>query len=423
MPPGPRLPGLVQTLIWLVAPIRFLEHCRRRFGPAFTLNLSGWGKHVILGSGEHIEDLNSLPTGAVSAAEANRIMEPVLGSHSLFVQDGQIHQNRRQILQRAFSRRRVEEACGLAQPLLNEFLRDYARTGSTDLRRLVRHLSMSVILASLFGAVRREDVERVARLFDVLLGPASTVLAFSPGIRDLAWPVNIKAWRSNVVKQVHDELASLGRAARKQEHQSLSRDLEAAAADEGWPSGELQEQLVTLVVAGHDTVATALEWMLCWLAAHPTMQADLRHTTSAKIKHVQIEAFCLETLRLYPTVEIVSRTTLRHINIGQYIIPPGVMISPCIYLMHHDPSVFLDPERFDPNRFLGVKYKPTQFAPFGLGHRRCIGANLAGAEMGAVLDKILTDYTVESKAARRPRPRRRHVTIGPKTASFRLSCR
>jgi cytochrome P450 len=180
-----------------------------------------------------------------------------------------------------------------------------------------------------------------------------------------------------------------------------------------------RDQIVSLIVAGHDTVASALSWSLYWLLEKPEIMDALRAEILSMSDFAAIEkapfldAVCLEALRLVPTVEIVSRQAMQDIQLGNYLISKGTLVSPCVYLLHRNEKLFPKPTEFMPERFMNRQFALHEYIPFGGGLRRCLGANLGLLEMKAVLVALLSNFDIEPFDIERVKPQRRNVTIAP----------
>ena len=200
----------------------------------------------------------------------------------------------------------------------------------------------------------------------------------------------------------------------------------SARYEDGAPMSreELRDELITLLVAGHETTATALSWALHHLATYPDIQrrvhaeldevfADGSVDPEASSGLTYLDAVIKETMRLHPVIAAVGRVLEKPRTIGGWDLPKGVMVVPSIYLTHHNPEVYPQPSRFDPMRFIDGKPSPYEYLPFGGGMRRCIGAAFALYEMRMVLATVLAKHRVRPAPGVVIKPKRRSVTIGP----------
>jgi cytochrome P450 family 110 len=188
----------------------------------------------------------------------------------------------------------------------------------------------------------------------------------------------------------------------------------AARDEDGKPMSdtELRDQMVTLLFAGYETTATSLAFAFHNVLRHPDVLERLR-TEVMQGRLEFVEATAKETLRLNPVVSEVGRVLSRPMRIGGWDLPAGVAATPCIYLTHRRPDVWPEPERFDPDRFVGRRTSPYEFLPFGGGVRRCLGMAFALFEMKTVLARVLSRVELRLAAGYRMQPVRRSITLAP----------
>jgi cytochrome P450 len=198
-----------------------------------------------------------------------------------------------------------------------------------------------------------------------------------------------------------------------------------AATDEvGHPRSdeEICDEILTLVVTGHETTATALAWALYWIATHGEVERRLRTELCAVAGVAEansvtgleyLDAVCKEVLRICPIVPSVFRQVVRPFRVAGYEFEPGVVLSPSIFLTHHRSDIYPESSRFDPERFLRRTYSPYQYLPFGGGARRCLGMHLAIYEMKVILAALLGCHAIELASGQDIVPVRRLVAIAP----------
>jgi unspecific monooxygenase len=198
----------------------------------------------------------------------------------------------------------------------------------------------------------------------------------------------------------------------------------AARTDAGQPLSdeEIRDQLMTIVLAGHETTASSITWALvCLHAAPEALAAALREIDGVAadgfVRELPalpyLQAVCLETLRLRPVIPVVSREVQRSFRLRDRTVPPGVFLTPCAYLAHRRRDPFPDPDAFRPERFLTQRFSPWAYFPFGGGARRCIGMSFALLEMQVVLGMLLRTFAFVPLAAGPVRAIRRGVTVVP----------
>jgi hypothetical protein len=177
---------------------------------------------------------------------------------------------------------------------------------------------------------------------------------------------------------------------------------------------ELRDQLVTLLVAGHETTATGLAWAFDLLTHHPEALVRLTEEAVAGASDRYANAVARETLRLRPPVGVMARRTRRPFVVGGYELPPGVRVVPGIIAVNQSPAAYDDPEAFRPERFLDRAPDTYSWIPFGGGIRRCIGASLAQLEMRRVLHVVLRRARLGAADPEPDRPVRRAIVYPPR---------
>jgi cytochrome P450 family 135 len=179
---------------------------------------------------------------------------------------------------------------------------------------------------------------------------------------------------------------------------------------------ELRDQLITLLVAGHDTTATGLAWALERLTRHPEILAKAVAAAEAgdAAGDEYLDAICKETLRIRPVVPDVGRILKEPVEVAGYRLPAGVMVVPSITSVHTDPNVYPEPDKFDPDRMVGATLSPTTWFPFGGGNRRCLGAGFAMVEMRIVLGEILRRVELSTTTEPGEKTKLKHVIMTPR---------
>lgn len=421
---GPSLPGWIQTLLWILRPIPFLDACRRRYGKVFRLSLSGWADHVIIGDSDHVRTLLEAPRDQLLTGPANDLMAPVVGYDSLFLQDGPLHQNRRRLMLRSLTREHLRSAIASADALIDYHIEQSARAGRVRVDRLARVVSMTYTLTLVTGSADPLAVNRVEARLNRVLGPAATLMAFAKPIQRYRGFASPWLWAQSQLDLLEQELSPILADAKEIAPgvASAAQILRNARDENGQILSEREQyqQALTLIIAGYDTVATAITWMIAWLCSSSEVHARVSGELSGRDPAGDgdrypdyLEAVCLEALRLYPTVEIMSREPVAQFALGPHRIGPPLLLSPCAYLIHQDEELYPEPRRFRPERFLGSRPQPWEFFPFGLGGRSCIGGQFALMQMTTLLAKLIPRWDFEPSRSRAPKPSRNHVTIHP----------
>jgi cytochrome P450 family 110 len=416
LPPGPRGPALLQSLRLILQPIDFLERCLRRHGDIFTLRFIGMGNLVYVADTEVVRGIFTGDAKVFHAGEANEVMEPVLGPKSVLLLDEDEHLHQRRLLLPPFHGERVRRYRELVGEIAAAEIARWPRGRAFPMRPRMQAITLEVILRTVFGAEgARLDALRV--LVQRFAGVSSNVLWLWPPLQVDLGPLS--PWGR--VRRIRRELDAFlfEEFNRRRAEGTAGRDdvlslLLAARDEDGKPMSdtELRDQMVTLLFAGYETTATSLAFAFHNVLRHPDVLERLR-TEVMQGRLEFVEATAKETLRLNPVVSEVGRVLSRPMRIGGWDLPAGVAATPCIYLTHRRPDVWPEPERFDPDRFVGRRTSPYEFLPFGGGVRRCLGMAFALFEMKTVLARVLSRVELRLAAGYRMQPVRRSITLAP----------
>jgi cytochrome P450 len=419
LPPGPRMPRAVQTAIWFRSAQWMLEQCRARFGDTFTLRIAHEGTWVVL---SRLEDVKQVFTGDPStfhAGEGNRILLPVLGEHSVLLLDEDAHLEQRKLLLPPFHGARMQRYGDLMSRIAATEIERWPLETPYRLRSRMQAITLEIILRAVFGLEEGERLERLREelrglldmatnprmlLFPVLLGP-DRLARFGPFGRAVA----------RVDGPLYEEIAERRGAADLDERSDVLTLLLQARHDDGesMSDREVRDELMTLLVAGHETTATALAWAVERLVRHPDKLERLTAEVRAGATEY-LDAVVSETLRLRPVISLVARRLTRPVEIGGWSLPAGVTVTPAVYLLHRRPDLYREPDRFLPERFLDEPPGTYTWIPFGGGVRRCLGSSFAQAEMRAVLSELVTRRALRPTRPESEPTLRRAITETPR---------
>jgi cytochrome P450/predicted unusual protein kinase regulating ubiquinone biosynthesis (AarF/ABC1/UbiB family) len=428
LPPGPISPPLLQAMRWVQWPVPFLEECGQRFGETFTLRLPSAPPIVFF---THPDAIKAIFTGDeedLRAGEANYRLEPIVGRHSLLILDGREHLRERRLLQPPFHGDRMLAYGGVMRDIAARAVERWPIGRRFPLHPEMQGVTLDVILRTVFGldeGPTKRDLR--AALLDLLnLGsnPQRLLAAQQASANGAGPAARFFAARERVDQLLIAEIAARRKADVTGRPDILSL-LVRATYDDGRPLEDraLRDELMTMLVAGHETTATALAWAVSHLLAHPEVRAralgqlaeagppplDPQRVTRLEY----LDAVCRETLRLTPIVPLVGRRLTRPMRIGGSDLPAGVVAAPCIYLAHRHPECWPEPDCFRPERFLEKKPTPYEFLPFGGGVRRCLGMAFALVEMKIVLAEVLSRVELRPAPGYQVRVVRRGVTLAP----------
>jgi cytochrome P450 len=396
---------------------KFLEACHRRYGNRFTLRLGRFGTYVYLADPADVREVFHGDDTVLHAGEANApFLGVVLGSTSVLVTDEQVHLRQRRRLSGPFH----GEAIARLVPRMARVAAADVDTWPVGRKMAVlphtRSITLEVILQTVIGITDPERLQemRSALLEVVDIGMVMMAAFVFPSLRDV-WPwKRFQAKKARADGLLYDEIARIRRDPDLDSRLDVLATLARARDEDGsmMTDVELRDQIVTLLLAGHETTATGLAWTLERLVRHP---AVLHRTTTAAREgdDAYLDAVISESLRVRPVVPDVSRRLTSEFRLGEYVLPAGVFVSPAICLIQRSPANYADPLAFRPERFLGRRPDPNVWLPFGGGSRRCLGAAFAATEMRVVLAEILKRVDLASSDAPSERARIRHVTLAP----------
>ncbi|KGF72495.1 cytochrome P450 [Neosynechococcus sphagnicola sy1] len=431
VPDGPKTPPLWQLLQWIRQPLTYLDTNASRYGDCFIGHFAGLPKFWFISNPQAIAAIFTADAQQFDSGQGNQILRPTLGDGSILLLDGNRHQRQRQLLMPPFHGERMRAYGQLISEITEQVVQQWGINQPFTLRPRMQEISLGVILQVVFGLHTRERCEQLRQMLNAFLAlttsPLGNALAFFPGLqRDLgAWSPQGRFFR---LRQQIDQLIYAEIAQHRQSPDTgidILSLLLAARDDAGEPMSdeELRDELMTLLLAGHETTATAMTWALYWIHTLPTVKAILLAElnsleddtdTSAIARLPYLHAVCCETLRIYPIALItLPRIVKSSMELMGYQLPPGTVLAPCIYLTHRRPDLYPEPQQFRPERFLEQQFSPYEYLPFGGSNRRCIGAAFALFEMKLVLSRILRSCQLERVDQRPVRPTRRGVTMAP----------
>jgi cytochrome P450 len=422
LPPGPR--SALPQLLHLRDPFPLMDRLAREYSDPMTCPLLGQAPVVLTWSQSGI--------GAVFGADpltfepgAPEALAAIVGKGSLFLKSGAEHKRARKLLMPPFHGERIAGYARLMKEATERWLRRFPTDEVRPFLPTAQGITLDVILEAVFGV---REPARTARLHDEIL---AVVGAFNPLVatfRVLQHDFGgIGPWArlARCTAALRRSIDELAREKREQPGDDVLSLLLAARDEEGQPLGEqeIYEQLLTFVIAGHETTATTLSWALYELHSTEGLLEELRaqlaapgnDSPEALAALPQLRAVIHETLRRHPPLPIVSRRCVRPFRLGNYELPPGQTVGAAVYMAHHDAATFPKPFQFDPKRFTGASPSPFVFLPFGGGARRCIGAAFATVELQIALGTILAGARFELAEPQPVRSVFRVGTYGPET--------
>jgi cytochrome P450 len=350
------------------------------------------------------------------AGEANEILEPVAGPRSVLLLDDDEHMRMRKLLMPPFHGERIQRYGDLIAEETRREIEGWPLGRPFPIRASTQTITLNVILRAVFGIEEPRRLEELRRILPALLD-ISPVLAFTKLRIDLGprspWGRFLRS-RARVDEIIYEEIERRRERADENGGFEIISLLLAARDDDGRPltDQELRDELLTVLLAGHETTATALSWAFERLLRHPDKLERLRREIAAG-DDTYLDAVCKETLRVRPVVMDIARRLTRPLELGGYTLPAGTAVLSAIAAIHFAPDVYDDPQAFRPERFLEGQPEPNAWIPFGGGVRRCIGAPFAQFEMKVVLKTILERAELRAPSPEPERVKFRGITLVP----------
>jgi cytochrome P450 len=425
MPPGPPLPAVVQTALFLAQPFAFMTACRRRYGDVFTFTTVLFGREVMVSSPELVKQIFTSDPDAVRAGEANAPLEPLLGRHSVLLLDGQEHLRQRRLMMPPFHGERMRAYAQTMREVAAQVAADFPEGRPFALHPYMQRLTLEIILRTVFGV---EDGSRAEALRDALtrvldwVGSPVRVVGLTPAFRRPF--LGLTPWEGFLRDKRAADALMMAQIARRRAEPEAGADvlgmLISARDEEGRPlrDEELHDELMTLLLAGHETTASMLCWAFDQILDAPHVAAKLVAEVEAAGPDLggrldYLDATIKEVLRIRPVIPAVGRRLAAPLTLGRYTLPTGMVVVPNAYLTQHDPALFPEPESFRPERFLDAKPDPYAWYPFGGGARRCLGMAFALHEMKMVLATLLRRVRLEKARPGPARPTVRGISCAP----------
>jgi cytochrome P450 len=418
LPPGPRQPSAIQTIGWWSRPIPFLERCRARYGKRFTVRLVATPPFVMLSDPGEIKEVFTAPAEVLHPGEGARILEPIVGKHSVILLDESEHLEQRKLMLGAFHGDRMERLTALVREVAEAEVERWPRGEPVVLHPRLQALTLEVILRAVFGLEEGERLEALRQRLTAILEFGSNPISMLPPMQRLLGGHGPWKRFEDLSRETDDLLGGLideRRASGVAGDDVMTMLLEARHEDGSEMSREeIRDELMTLLVAGHETTASELAWCFERLSHEPRVLERLVGEIDDAEGEDYLTATVQETLRRRPVLpNAAPRFVKSPIEVGGWSYPAGVCLVANSYLVQHDPEIYPDPYRFRPERFIGKTPGTYTWIPFGGGRRRCIGANFALLEMRIVLRTVLASNELRAVNGSTELARRRAITISP----------
>lgn len=428
---GSKIPPLFQKLQLILAPLNTVESYAKKYGDIFTM-ITVAGKTVFVSSPQALQEILTKDNNEYETP-GNKVIQSITGEYSILALEGDRHRRERKLLMPPFHGDRMRSYGELICNITKEAANNLTEGKTFIARKLMQEITMQVILQTVFGLYDSPRLSQIRSILaywlELTASPLRANLLFFPWLqKDLGpWSPWGKYQRQ---QQKLNELLYTEITTRRSQLDPNRTDvltLMLLARDEegqGMTDQEIQDELMTLLFAGHETTATAIAWAVYWVHKQPqvyqklmeelqTLETDADPMTIFRLPY--LTAVCQETLRIYPVVLLtLLRRTKQPVELQGYHLDTGTIIVGSIYLTHQREDVYPEPKKFKPERFLERQFSPYQYLPFGGGSRRCLGMALANFEMRLVLATLLSNFEMELAENQPVKPQRRGLTLGPK---------
>jgi cytochrome P450 family 110 len=432
-PPMVQSPRFLQFWQWTNHPLRYLDQCVQKYGDCFAARI-GFREMVFFSHPDAIAEIFA-KADQMDAGVTEVSTRFAMGDTSSLMIDGEPHRKRRQLLMPLFHGERMRAYGDTIRQITHHFSDQWQPGQPIEMFEEMTKITLDVILSTIFGVSEGARCDQIKKALDPFMGSATTPLSYAlsiilPSGTDVSNIPTTKMFLK--LRQKVDDILYAEIAERRQaiaQHGAVGEDiltmLIIAKDEEGYSLSdeELRDELMTMLLAGHDSSAATLSWALYHIHNTPGVLEKLlleidslgdNADAMTIFKLPYLSAICSESLRLRsagPTV--MARRARQTITIGDYTIAEGTMLAPCNYLTHHRADLYPNPRQFRPERFIERQYGPAEFYPFGGADRRCIGGAFALFEMKLVLTTILRQYDMTIAQKTPIAAVRRGVNISP----------
>jgi cytochrome P450 family 135 len=417
IPPGPGPSRVLNTWRFQTRPASFLEDARRRFGDVWMLRLVGHTDFVMVSDPKLVEEVFTADPTVLHTGSGTG--KPVMGPRSAIILNERDHAEMRKMLDPLFRGESVQRYNDLTAQIAEEKLAAWPLEEPRPVLPLMQSITLDVIMSAVFGvteADRKEELEeRIETLIAWGSGPARMAKMHRSQRLGKPPPKSLPKARDPLDELCYEIIERAKDDRGLEERDDMLALLIQARYEDGSPLSdqELRDHLVTLLIQGHASTADSLSWALERLLRHPEVHERLREEVKGNGDDY-LDAVVKEALRTRPPLGMCTRLVNKPYKLGDYELEPGTLIAPCIYLVHHREDVYPDPERFDPERFLGKPVGKYTWIPFGGGYRSCVGGYFAMHEVKTVLRTLMQQARFEAVADRDEHIRLRRVGMSPK---------
>ncbi|NEO42371.1 MAG: cytochrome P450 [Moorea sp. SIOASIH] len=432
-PDGPKTPALLQSINIIVNPLNYLEDCAKRYGDIFTIRFLNYPPTVFVSHPQAMKTIFTANPQTFKTGEAMKELPTTFsGENALILLDGDLHKHRKKMLMPAFHGERMRAYSQLICDITKQQMTQWKKGEQFHVQGSMQDISLQFIIRAIFGVNEEASFQQLKQTFISLLNlmssPLTSIVLYFHALQQDWGPWSL--WGRFVrLRQQVDEIIYAEIKRRRDNPALLGEDILSlmikARDEQGEPikDVELRDDLMILLIGGHETTSMSITWALYWIHRLPKVYQKLmaeldtlgdNPDSSAITKLPYLNAVCHETLRIYPpTILGAYRIAQKPIEIMGYHFDPGTFILPCIYLTHRQEDLYPEPNHFRPERFLERQFSAYEFVAFGGGSRRCIGYALSLFEMKLILATILTNLKLALPDNRVIKPVRSAFTIAP----------
>jgi cytochrome P450 len=395
LPPGPRVPKIVQGVLF-VTPLqyRIAPGLSRHYGGPFTINLPVFGKTVVVHDRDLVKDVFSTSFDLIE--RPTKVLGQAFGPGSTFSLVGKEHSERRKLVLPNFHGKRVRNYERIVEDEVLRETANWPQGQEFETLSTITHLTLNAIMRATFGE-RADALDELRVVIPPLITLGSLMQRMHPIVRGEygRWSPGSKlAGYRRRFDAVIDALITEARADAKLADRAdmLALLLQACYVD-GQPISDqhIADELLTLVAAGHETTASQLAWAVERLRRHPELMSRLADEVDAGGSELR-QATIYEVQRVRPTIAASLRTTKTKVRLGDWVLPENTNVMVDFQLAHESDANYTDPEAFNPDRFIGTTPPSFRWLPFGGGVNRCVGASFANMEMDITLRTLLREF-------------------------------
>jgi cytochrome P450 len=433
LPPGPRVPPVVQAIAWARRPLPFLERCQKHFGDTFTIRVRHAGTWVILADPEDVKKVFTADHSVLGVGLANSVLGPLLGPRSVMLLEEPEHVKRRKLMLPPFHGERMKGYAGMMREVTRREVAGWPIGEPFELWPRMQEITLEAIMRVVFGPVDTPELEELRRnlrrLTNWMNDPHRLNLLAAAGPARFAGNRDYRAMMGPVEEGVLREVRRRQQEPDCTDGTDIAAMLAEARYEDGSPMTEqdLRDELVTLLTDG--PTSSLLSWAFERLLRHPEVYARLQAEVDGGgeaeggeadadgsadgADGAYLDAVVKETMRLCPAAPIVVRKLLEPMELGGYEIPVGTTVAPCVHLVHRNPEIYPEPLAFRPERFLERPAGTYTWIPFGGGVRRCLAAPYAQMLMKQVIATVVGEVNLHAVDQRSERARKSAIAFVP----------